>query len=156
MNMKIRNVDAGAILEEAQKLNFEGFRLMQICATRGTLPDPAGAKTSAEGETVTETGAAQAAEPAKTAAPTAGNAAAQEPTIPAYEILYTFGMGLRMENLKVTIPQDTEISSITSVYPCAFLYENEMHDLFGVTIKMINLDYRGYLYRTAEKTPFKE
>jgi ech hydrogenase subunit D len=40
------------------------------------------------------------------------------------------------------------------IYPNAFLYENEIHDLFGVAIKNINIDYRGTLYRTAIKVPF--
>ena len=40
------------------------------------------------------------------------------------------------------------------IYPNAFLYENEIHDLFGVVIKNINIDYRGTLYRTAIKVPF--
>ncbi len=40
------------------------------------------------------------------------------------------------------------------IYPNAFLYENEIHDLFGVVVKNITIDYRGTLYRTAIKTPF--
>jgi ech hydrogenase subunit D len=40
------------------------------------------------------------------------------------------------------------------IYPNAFLYENEIHDLFGVSIKDIALDYHGTLYRTSIKTPF--
>ncbi|MCR5675744.1 MAG: NADH-quinone oxidoreductase subunit C [Lachnospiraceae bacterium] len=127
--MTVRDVNAGVILEEVQKLKYEGYRLMQICATRAELEDAAGTP--------------------------AGDADQTAAKIPAYELLYTFGMGLRMVHLKVTMRQTEEIASITSVYPCAFLYENEMHDLFGVTIRMINLDYRGNLYRTAVKTPFK-
>ena len=73
----------------------------------------------------------------------------------AYELIYTFGKELEMKNLKIVLPEDQEISSITSIFPCAFIYENEMHDLFGVQIKMINIDYEGKLYRTAIETPFK-
>ena len=73
----------------------------------------------------------------------------------AYELIYTFGKDLEMKNLKMVLPENQEISSITSIYPCAFIYENEMHDLFGVQIKMINIDYEGKLYRTAIETPFK-
>jgi ech hydrogenase subunit D len=40
------------------------------------------------------------------------------------------------------------------IYPGAFLYENEIHDLFGVTIRHIAVDYLGTLYRTALMTPF--
>ena len=53
------------------------------------------------------------------------------------------------------LPEDQEISSITSIFPCAFIYENEMHDLFGIQIKMINIDFEGKLYRTAIEAPFK-
>ena len=73
----------------------------------------------------------------------------------AYELIYSFGKELEMKNLKITLPEDQEISSITSIFPCAFIYENEMHDLFGVQIKMINIDFEGKLYRTAIETPFK-
>ena len=71
------------------------------------------------------------------------------------EVIYTFGKDLEVKQLKITLPEDNEISSITSIFPCAFIYENEMHDLFGVKIKMINIDYEGKLYRTAIETPFK-
>ena len=73
----------------------------------------------------------------------------------AYELIYTFGKDLEMKNIKMVLPEDQEISSITSIFPCAFIYENEMHDLFGVQIKMINIDFEGKLYRTAIETPFK-
>ena len=72
-----------------------------------------------------------------------------------YELIYSFGRELEVQNLKITLDEDSSISSITSIFPCAFVYENEMHDLFGVDIKMINLDYHGNLYRTAVETPFK-
>ena len=73
----------------------------------------------------------------------------------AFELIYTFGKDLEVKQLKITLPEENEISSITSIFPCAFIYENEMHDLFGVKIKMINIDYEGKLYRTAIETPFK-
>ena len=73
----------------------------------------------------------------------------------AFELIYSFGKDLEVKQLKITLPEENEISSITSIFPCAFIYENEMHDLFGVKIKMINIDYEGKLYRTAIETPFK-
>ena len=73
----------------------------------------------------------------------------------AYELIYSYGKDLEVKQLKMTLPENQEISSITSIYPCAFIYENEMHDLFGVQIKMINIDFEGKLYRTAIETPFK-
>lgn len=57
-------------------------------------------------------------------------------------------------NLRLVIDKETEVYSITEFYPYAFLYENEMKELFGVNIQMINLDYSNKLYRINEETPF--
>lgn len=58
-------------------------------------------------------------------------------------------------NLRIVTDKSTEICSITEFYPYAFLYENEMKELFGVNILMINLDYNSKLYRLQDETPFK-
>lgn len=57
-------------------------------------------------------------------------------------------------NLRLVIDKETEVCSITEFYPYAFLYENEMKELFGVNIQMISLDYNNKLYRIDEETPF--
>ena len=57
-------------------------------------------------------------------------------------------------NLRLVIDKETEVCSITEFYPYAFLYENEMKELFGVNVQMINLDYQNKLYRINEETPF--
>jgi ech hydrogenase subunit D len=76
-------------------------------------------------------------------------------TLPsAYELNYSFDKGYRFKNLRITAAAGEEVPSISVIYPNAFLYENEIHDLFGVVIKNINIDYRGTLYRTTIKTPF--
>jgi len=76
-------------------------------------------------------------------------------TLPsAYELNYSFDKDYRFKNLRVTAAPGEEVPSISVIYPNAFLYENEIHDLFGVVIKNINIDYRGTLYRTAIKVPF--
>lgn len=56
--------------------------------------------------------------------------------------------------LRLVIDKETEVCSITEFYPYAFLYENEMKELFGVNIQMINLDYNQKLYRLKDETPF--
>ena len=56
--------------------------------------------------------------------------------------------------LRIVMDKDAEVCSITEFYPYAFLYENEMKELFGVNIHMINLDYNQKLYRLKDKTPF--
>lgn len=70
-----------------------------------------------------------------------------------FEITYTFDKDGKQSNLRLNISQDTEIMSISGVFFPAFLYENEMKDLFGVKIKHIALDFQGNLYKVSEKTP---
>ena len=72
----------------------------------------------------------------------------------AYELNYSFDKDYRFKNLRITAAPGEEVPSISVIYANAFLYENEIHDLFGVVIKNITIDYRGTLYRTAIKTPF--
>ncbi|MBE6829323.1 MAG: NADH-quinone oxidoreductase subunit C [Ruminococcaceae bacterium] len=72
-----------------------------------------------------------------------------------YELSYSFGKDFDLYTLRFNIGEEVEIPSISGIYPASFLYENEIHDLFGVPIKMISLDYKGTLYRTEKKTPFK-
>ena len=71
------------------------------------------------------------------------------------EILYTLEKDNVLINYKFTVDsQSPEIQSATAVYPYAFVYENEMHDLFGVKFKNLSLDYGGTFYKIHEKTPW--
>jgi ech hydrogenase subunit D len=72
----------------------------------------------------------------------------------AYELNYSFDKDYHFKNLRITAQKEDEIQSISVIYPNAFLYENEIHDLFGLKIKNISIDYKGTFYRTAIKTPF--
>jgi len=72
-----------------------------------------------------------------------------------YELLYSFGKEYDLLHLRITIGTDAKVLSISKIYPPAFLYENEIHDLFGVQIELISVDYKGTLYRTEKETPFK-
>lgn len=67
---------------------------------------------------------------------------------------YTFGKELDLFDLKIILQALIEVPSITSIFPAAFIYENEMHDLFGIHITEISIDYRGNLFKTSIKTPF--
>ena len=72
------------------------------------------------------------------------------------ELSYSFADDNTNEylNLRIVMDKDDEVCSITEFYPYAFLYENEMKELFGVNIHMINLDYNQKLYRLKDETPF--
>lgn len=72
-----------------------------------------------------------------------------------YEILYTFGRAYDWKNIRITVHGEDKVSSITSIYEVAYLYENEIHDLFGIEIDMMNYDFGGKLFRTGVPTPFK-
>jgi ech hydrogenase subunit D len=76
-------------------------------------------------------------------------------TLPAaYELNYSFDRDYVFKNLRLTVTAEDEVQSVSVIYPNAFLYENEIHDLFGIRIKNISIDYKGTFYRTALKNPF--
>lgn len=72
-----------------------------------------------------------------------------------YELTYSFAKEYELINLRLEVEENAEVTSISSVFEPAFLYENEIVDLFGVKINLITLDYKGNLYRIEKKTPFK-
>jgi ech hydrogenase subunit D len=57
-------------------------------------------------------------------------------------------------NLKLEVKEGQEVASISDIVWHAFIYENEMHDLFGVTFKNLALDYGGHFFKTSEPTPW--
>jgi ech hydrogenase subunit D len=71
------------------------------------------------------------------------------------ELTYSFDRDLRLANLRLQVPAaEARVPSISSIYWCAFLYENEMHDLFNVQVEGMAVDFHGHLYETAVKFPF--
>jgi len=76
-------------------------------------------------------------------------------TVLGIEINYSFDKNYEFINLRLTLSApDETIPSVSKVYLSAVLYENEMHDLFGVKVEGMILYYKGYFYRTSVKTPF--
>ncbi len=109
MEQIIKLIDSDKLIAEALLYKHNGYRLVQISATR--LPE-------------------------------------------GFELTYSFDLHNQLEAIRIHIGQEEEIKSISSIYSYAFLYENEMKDLFGIKINSISLDYQGNFYRTAVKTPF--
>lgn len=58
-----------------------------------------------------------------------------------------------LEGVRVNVPDGTPVPSITGVYPAAFVFENESHDLFGVSFEGINIDFGGEFYTVAVAYP---
>ena len=71
-----------------------------------------------------------------------------------FQILYSFDKDYQLLNLKMTVNQDEELPSITGVYWSAFIYENEIKDLFGFNFKNLVLDYGGHFIVTSTPTPW--
>jgi hypothetical protein len=71
------------------------------------------------------------------------------------EVTYSFGLDLQLTNLRVILPAtEPQLPSISSVYGCSILYENEIHDLFKVIVDGMAVDFHGHLYETAVNFPF--
>lgn len=98
------------LVAEARKLCEQGYRLVQICATR-------------LGEEL--------------------------------QMDYSFDLNRKFVNFRFLLPKiGGSVPSITGVYFCAFTYENEISDLFGVQVEGNALDFKGNFYTTAMKHPF--
>lgn len=103
-------IEAGQLVAAVTRLKQDGWRLVQISATR--LPEHV-------------------------------------------ELTYSFDRDLALSNLRLVVPAPgARIPSISSVYWCAFLYENEIHDLFDVGVDGLAVDFHGKLYKTTVPFPF--
>lgn len=73
------------------------------------------------------------------------------------ELLYAFiapdASDGALVGLLVDVPDGTSVPSISELYPAAFVFENETHDLFGIEIYGINLDFHGEFYQVSQKFP---
>lgn len=59
-----------------------------------------------------------------------------------------------IENLVVEgIDRYQEIPSISSYYPAVFPFENETHDLFGLAITDMQIDFKGFFYQVSTAEP---
>ena len=71
------------------------------------------------------------------------------------ELTYSFDLDGRLASLRVSLPPvETRVPSISSIYGCAILYENEIHDLFDVKVEGMTVDFHGNLYKTSIPFPF--
>lgn len=83
-----------------------------------------------------------------------------------YQLVYTFidvraaqeqilrDGNYAIENLVVEgIDQYQEIPSISSYYPAVFPFENEVHDLFGLAITDMQIDFKGFFYQVSTAEP---
>lgn len=109
-NQSYSVIEVGQLLVAVTKLKDEGWRLVQIGATR---------------------------------------------LAEHVELTYSFDRALELTNLRLLVPAPGgRVPSVSSVFWCAFLYENELHDLFGVEVDGMAVDFHGAFYKTAVPFPF--
>jgi len=71
------------------------------------------------------------------------------------ELTYSFDRDGRLDHLRLHLPgAEPRVPSISSIYACVLLYENELHDLFDVKVDGMAVDFHGHLYNTAIQHPF--
>ncbi|HNW93946.1 MAG TPA: NADH-quinone oxidoreductase subunit C [bacterium] len=72
------------------------------------------------------------------------------------ELTYSFARAADLQHLRLTLPRQEAppVPSLSAICAPAFLYENEMHDLFGVTFSGLTVDYGSQFYRTAQPFSF--
>ena len=72
-----------------------------------------------------------------------------------FEVNYSFDRDYVLLTLRIELSlEQPAVPSVSGVYLSAFLYENEIHDLWGIQINGIAVDYKGTFYRTTVKMPF--
>jgi len=70
------------------------------------------------------------------------------------DVQYTFMKDAVLTNYTVKgVKKGTKLPSITDKFLSAFVFENETHDLFGVEIENIAIDFGGNFYIVSEKEP---
>ena len=70
------------------------------------------------------------------------------------DLVYSFMKDGVLDNKVVRdVPRDAVIPSITDLYLEAFVFENEIHDLFGVNVRDIAIDFGGNFYQLAANEP---
>lgn len=70
------------------------------------------------------------------------------------DVIYSFMKDGVLDNYEVKgVKKGTTIPSITDQFLAAFVFENEAHDLFGIDISNIAIDFEGNFYALSQKEP---
>ena len=63
-----------------------------------------------------------------------------------FDLLYHYDKDLELKHYRLTVKKGEPVPSVSPVYFCALLIENEIRDQFGLTFSDIVLDFGGTLY----------
>lgn len=70
------------------------------------------------------------------------------------DLVYSFMKDGKMDNLKVqAVTEKDQVDSISDIFIEAFVWENEIHDLWNVSFKNIAIDFEGSFYNVAVDAP---
>ncbi len=69
------------------------------------------------------------------------------------ELLCSFSRAAKLENFSILVAKDEVVPAISPLFPSAFFFENETHDLYGVQFADMTLDFGGRFYPTSVPTP---
>jgi Ni,Fe-hydrogenase III component G len=72
-----------------------------------------------------------------------------------HDLIYVFEKDNKLKNLRYFVKPGEKPKSMSGIYLCALLIENEYQDLFGLTFDGLAIDYKGHLYLTpnSPKSP---
>jgi len=135
-------MDSASFLARVGDYHKNGWRLALINVTT-VMAAPAPAH-----------GAAAAAPAPATPATPAANPEPAPEAPGVFEISWAFAKDRELDTIREQITVGDAVPSISEFFGAAFLYENEIRELFGINVTGINLDLRGQLYQTATKVPF--
>jgi NADH:ubiquinone oxidoreductase subunit C len=66
------------------------------------------------------------------------------------DVLYHFDKDTQLWNLRIKAKRGEQVPSISKIYLCAVLVENEMKELFGLNVMCMAIDYGGHMLLTPE------
>jgi ech hydrogenase subunit D len=135
-------MNSKTFLARVEAYHEAGWRLALINAT--TI---VGAPTPVHGAAAPAHGAVAAVTANPDQAPSA-----EAPCV--FEIAWAFAKDLEFETIREQISSTDKVPSISEFFGAAFLYENEIRELFGIDVTGLGLDLGGQLYKTATKVPF--
>lgn len=70
-----------------------------------------------------------------------------------FELFYHYDKELELKHYKVKFPKGTSIPSVSGIYFCALLIENENRDLFGLSYDDLVLDFNRTFYLETAGDP---
>ncbi|MGA3030157.1 MAG: NADH-quinone oxidoreductase subunit C [Candidatus Limnocylindrales bacterium] len=152
-------MDGSAFLARVGAYHEAGWRLALINATTVVAPAAGthGHVTTAEAATTGAGAPTSAGEVPAPATPPAPSAPVAPPAVEApgvFEIAWAFARGNEFETIREQIEAGEAVPSVSELFGAAFLYENEIRELFGINVTGIGLDLHGQLYKTATRVPF--